>query len=89
MLDIGCGKGELREHVTAQIDDYIGADVVRYDVFPAQARFLQTDLDTGRVPLPDDSAEIVAAVETIEHLETLVPSSANCAASSIQAAGSW
>ena len=30
---------------------------------------VQIDLDAGRVPLPDASAETVVAVETIEHLE--------------------
>ena len=36
---------------------------------PGDARFIQIDLDAGRVPLPDASAEWVVAVETIEHLE--------------------
>ena len=69
LLDIGCGKGELRRYVAAHVEDYVGADVIRYDAFPADARFLQTDLDTGQVPLPSASAEVVVAVETIEHLE--------------------
>jgi 2-polyprenyl-3-methyl-5-hydroxy-6-metoxy-1,4-benzoquinol methylase len=42
---------------------------VRYEDFPAEAEFTQVDLDTGRVSLPDASADVVAAVETIEHLE--------------------
>ena len=69
LLDIGCGGGELRPHVAPFIAEYVGADVVCYDGFPADAAFLQIDLDAGRVPLPDASAEVVVAVETIEHLE--------------------
>jgi SAM-dependent methyltransferase len=49
--------------------DYHGADVVRYEGFPSEAVFHAVDLDTGRVPLPDGIADVVAAIETIEHLE--------------------
>ena len=69
LLDVGCGRGELRQYVAAQIDNYVGADVVRHEGFPAAAQFLQIDLDAGQVPMPDASAEVVAAIETIEHLE--------------------
>jgi SAM-dependent methyltransferase len=69
LLDVGCGAGHLWAHVADQFDRYDGADVVRYDDFPASANFHRVDLDTGRVPLPDGSADVVAAVETIEHLE--------------------
>jgi SAM-dependent methyltransferase len=48
---------------------YIGADVVRYEGMPAEAEFKHVDLDSGRVGLPDNSGDVVAAVETIEHLE--------------------
>jgi SAM-dependent methyltransferase len=48
---------------------YIGADVVRYEGMPTEAEFKHVDLDSGRVGLPNDSADVVVAVETIEHLE--------------------
>jgi SAM-dependent methyltransferase len=69
LLDVGCGRGELWPHVAPFVAGYIGADVVQYDGFPADKQFLQIDLDRGQIPLPEASAEIVAAVETIEHLE--------------------
>jgi 2-polyprenyl-3-methyl-5-hydroxy-6-metoxy-1,4-benzoquinol methylase len=66
-LDIGCGTGNLWPYL--QGFDYVGVDAVRYDGFPAEAPFVRCDLDSGSVPLPDGYADIVAAVETIEHLE--------------------
>jgi SAM-dependent methyltransferase len=69
LLDVGCGGGTLRDRVSSHIDRYFGADVVRYDSFPEDAEFVAVDLDSGRIPLPDRFADIVVAVETIEHLE--------------------
>jgi 2-polyprenyl-3-methyl-5-hydroxy-6-metoxy-1,4-benzoquinol methylase len=69
LLDVGCGRGELWPHVADRFAAYAGADAVRYDGFPDAAAFHRIDLDAGRVPLPDGSADVVAAVETIEHLE--------------------
>lgn len=66
---MGCGKGLLWPFVRDRFARYVGADVVRYDGFLADAEFHRVDLDTGRVPLPDAAADVVAAVETIEHLE--------------------
>jgi SAM-dependent methyltransferase len=69
LLDVGCGSGQLCEAVGQQFSRYIGADVLCYDGFPAAAEFVAVDLDTGSVPLPNGGADVVAAVETIEHLE--------------------
>src|SRR6266403_1823536 len=69
LIDVGCGKGELWRHVEPNIVSYIGADIVRYDDFPAGERFLKINLDTGNIPLPEATGDVVVAVETIEHLE--------------------
>ena len=69
LLDVGCGRGELWPFVRPRFAAYAGADVLRHDGFPADAGFHPVNLDTGRVPLPDGAADVVAAVETIEHLE--------------------
>ena len=69
VVDVGCGVGNLRRFLAPRFDRYVGVDVVRYAEFPDDAEFLQVDLDTGRVPLPDGVADAVVAAETIEHLE--------------------
>jgi SAM-dependent methyltransferase len=69
LLDVGCGTGALAGHVSVLFERYVGADAVRYDGFPAEAEFHPIDLDGGRVPVADGFADVVAAVEVIEHLE--------------------
>jgi 2-polyprenyl-3-methyl-5-hydroxy-6-metoxy-1,4-benzoquinol methylase len=69
LLDVGCGRGELWQHVSDRFSRYVGADVMRFEGFPRDGEFYAVDLDTGRVPLPDGFADVVVASETIEHLE--------------------
>lgn len=69
LVDVGCGAGNLLPFVGHQCDRYIGVDAVRYDGFPAEGEFIPLDLDAAKAPLPDASADVVCAVETIEHLE--------------------
>jgi 2-polyprenyl-3-methyl-5-hydroxy-6-metoxy-1,4-benzoquinol methylase len=69
LLDIGCGTGALWDFVRDHVENYLGVDAVRYDGFPDACAFYPADLDTASVPLPDGSAEVVVAVEVIEHLE--------------------
>lgn len=69
LVDVGCGSGRLWPRVRAHFDRYVGVDVVRYDGFPADGEFHALDLDRGDVPLPDGVGDVVAGVETIEHLE--------------------
>jgi 2-polyprenyl-3-methyl-5-hydroxy-6-metoxy-1,4-benzoquinol methylase len=69
LVDVGCGTGNLRRAVGGRFARYVGADVVRYDEFPAEGEFHTIDAATGRIPLADGVADVVAAVETIEHVE--------------------
>ncbi len=69
LVDVGCGAGDLWAVVAAQFDRYVGVDAAHYVGFPAGAEFVRHDLDAGRVPLPNALGDVVAAVETVEHLE--------------------
>lgn len=69
LLDVGCGTGSLKQAVDGLCARYLGVDVVRYDALPGDTAFVQFDLESGKVPLPDGVADIVTAVETIEHVE--------------------
>ena len=69
LVDVGCGGGALWSAVSGRFDRYCGLDAVRYDGFPADAEFRQVDLDSSSWPNAEADADVVAAVETIEHLE--------------------
>ncbi len=69
LVDVGCGDGSLLPFVRDMFSDYIGVDAVRYDGFSTAETFKQTNLDGNHVPLSDGVADVVAAIETIEHLE--------------------
>lgn len=68
-LDVGCGRGDLRRHLGTRFDRYVGLDAVRYDALPADVDFHAVDLDSAEWPAIDVQGDVVAAVETIEHLE--------------------
>lgn len=69
LVDVGCGTGNLWPYVRQRFARCIGVDAVRYEDLPDEIEFSRADLDAGLAPLPDDCADVVAAVETIEHLE--------------------
>jgi 2-polyprenyl-3-methyl-5-hydroxy-6-metoxy-1,4-benzoquinol methylase len=69
LVDVGCGTGSLRARVQSLCERYVGADAIRYDGFPAGAEFVLANLDAGSVALPDGACDVVACVETIEHVE--------------------
>jgi SAM-dependent methyltransferase len=69
LLDIGCGTGDLWRHLSDRFTRYVGIDALRYEGFPANEEFIEANIDRPPLPFPDESADVVAAVETIEHLE--------------------
>jgi 2-polyprenyl-3-methyl-5-hydroxy-6-metoxy-1,4-benzoquinol methylase len=69
LADIGCGTGNLWRVAHERFSRYIAVDAVRYDGLPPAADFRAADVDRAALPLADAEADVVAAVETIEHLE--------------------
>jgi 2-polyprenyl-3-methyl-5-hydroxy-6-metoxy-1,4-benzoquinol methylase len=69
IADIGCGQGDLYSYVKTRFASYVGVDAVQYEDFPSGAEFCLLDLDSGTIPIPAASADVVTAVEVIEHLE--------------------
>ena len=69
LLDVGCGSGNLYPFVRDRLSSYVGVDLLRYDGFPPGADWVGANLDQLPLPLPSGFADVVVAVETIEHLE--------------------
>lgn len=69
IIDVGCGAARLWPLVRPLFKYYNGVDLVRYDSFPRDARLIKADLNHTPIDLPGGSADVVVAVETIEHLE--------------------
>jgi 2-polyprenyl-3-methyl-5-hydroxy-6-metoxy-1,4-benzoquinol methylase len=69
LADIGCGSGNLWCEIAPLFSRCIGIDAVRYAGLPDGVEFLRADLDRLPLPLPDAAADVVAAVEVVEHLE--------------------
>src|SRR5262245_43910277 len=69
LVDVGCGGGAIWRVVSTRFGRYCGLDAVRYDTFPADGEFRRVDLDSAEWPVPPGCADVVIAVETIEHLE--------------------
>ena len=69
LVDVGCGSGQLWRHVGDRYSRYVGVDAACYKDLPTEVEFHRVDLDTGGIPLPDECADVVVSVETIEHLE--------------------
>jgi 2-polyprenyl-3-methyl-5-hydroxy-6-metoxy-1,4-benzoquinol methylase len=68
-VDVGCGRGDLFRQLHGRFDRYVGIDAVRYEALPDSVEFHAVDLDVAEWPPCDLQADVVAAVETIEHLE--------------------
>ena len=69
IADVGCGAGLFEPVAKRHFDRYLGVDAVRYETYPAGADFRACNLDREPIPLETGSMDVVAAIETIEHLE--------------------
>jgi SAM-dependent methyltransferase len=69
LCDVGCGSGRFWPYVKPLFDKYVGVDLVPYDGFPSDAQFFSVDLNSYPLDLPAQTADVVVALETIEHLE--------------------
>jgi 2-polyprenyl-3-methyl-5-hydroxy-6-metoxy-1,4-benzoquinol methylase len=69
LVDVGCGSAGLWQVVGRRFSAYTGLDAVRYDGFPPDGRFHHINLDASNWLIAEGIADVVAAVETIEHLE--------------------
>jgi 2-polyprenyl-3-methyl-5-hydroxy-6-metoxy-1,4-benzoquinol methylase len=69
LVDLGCGTGALWAHLRGRFDHYRGVDAVRYPELPQELNVIESDLDAGCPEIEDGCADVVASIETIEHLE--------------------
>lgn len=70
LIDIGCGRGDLMQHVRPLVERYVGVDAVRYETLPDSVEFYQANAeDAGNLAHLVGEADVVTAVETIEHVE--------------------
>jgi 2-polyprenyl-3-methyl-5-hydroxy-6-metoxy-1,4-benzoquinol methylase len=70
LVDVGCGTASLRDGVRPLIRRYVGVDIVRYERLPGDVEFHQADLnDAASLPELAGQADVVTAIEVIEHLE--------------------
>lgn len=70
VVDVGCGQGDLFKVLGPRCRRYVGVDAVRYPGLPDGVEFIAADLDGGAIADGlEGIGDVVAAVETIEHLE--------------------
>jgi 2-polyprenyl-3-methyl-5-hydroxy-6-metoxy-1,4-benzoquinol methylase len=69
VVDVGCGGGALWGVLRDEFSTYTGVDAVRYESFPPAHELHLVDLDHAEWPIAPGAADLVVAVETIEHLE--------------------
>jgi 2-polyprenyl-3-methyl-5-hydroxy-6-metoxy-1,4-benzoquinol methylase len=71
-LDFGAGRGEFASRLAAtdRFDRVYAADLVRFGDPPRDVQWIEADLNEP-LPLPDDSCDLIAAIEVVEHLENI------------------
>lgn len=69
LIDAGCGNGQLWQYLRDCFSRYIGLDSIGYGKFPAEGDYRKLNFDQDSVDEFEGAAEVIAAVEVIEHLE--------------------
>ena len=69
VVDLGCGTGRFRDLATDLVRRYTGVDIVRHSGLPGDAEFVAANLGTEAVPLEAGCADVVVALEVVEHLD--------------------
>ena len=66
LLDVGCGRGEFVEIFKA-----LGFDAYGVDLEATAPRTERVDLETEKMPFPDDSFDFLMCKSTIEHIRNV------------------
>jgi SAM-dependent methyltransferase len=69
VVDIGCGTGRFRDLASDLIASYTGVDIVRHGGFAPDVEFVAANVDTEALPLESSCADVVVALEVVEHLD--------------------
>ncbi len=71
IVDVGCGQGDLLAALRYDFERCVGLDLVAYGKMKERSwiEFIASDLNAQRLDLESDCGDVVAAIETIEHLE--------------------
>ena len=68
-VDVGCGTGNVLQHVIERFDDVVGIDVSIGMLKIAEKRKLPVMLgDGGFLPFPNNSVDVVSAFSVLHHL---------------------
>lgn len=71
VLDLGCGVGLYHDYLAGELPGLMGADVSQACLAQAKARHSSVGYlayDGGRLPLPNDSVDLVYAVCVLHHV---------------------
>ncbi len=71
ILDIGCGTAISLRYIKKfhnKSATFYGVDLEKNDFFPSFADFLKCDIDSEKLPLENDTIDIVLSIFVLEHL---------------------
>jgi SAM-dependent methyltransferase len=68
LVDVGCGRARIQDELRGLFGRYVGLDIMAFPGTAAHVPRVFADLERP-LPVWDNVADVVIAVETIEHLE--------------------